>query len=139
MVDVKQEVDKCVCVVHPTQVENDGGVVATEPESARLDDRGDKNGECSDENGSGLLLDHLQLVQFDFAIPKRKEGWDEAEKVLSVCGGSHTYAGYVRIGGYDAAHSKAWERGKMPWYRDKPKAREGCIALGMCRTRFRAL
>jgi hypothetical protein len=136
MVDVKQEVDEYVRVVHPTQVENDGGVVAAEPESARLDDRGDKDGECSDEDRSGLLLDHLQLVQFDFAIPKRKEGRDKAKKVLDIGGGAHAYAGYVRISRNKAAHSTAWERRKMSWCQDKPRAREECKVFGHASNTF---
>jgi hypothetical protein len=139
VVDVKQEVDECVCIVHPTQVENDGRVVAAEPEGTRLDDRGDKDGECSDQDGSGLLLDHLQLIELDFAIPERKKGWDETEKVLGIGGGAHAYAGYVRISRNSAVHSRACERTKMLWYQDKPKARDGCDSLGMCRTRFCAL
>jgi hypothetical protein len=116
VVDVKQKVDERVCVVHPTQVKNDSGVVAAEPKSARLDDRGDKNSECSDEDGSGLLLDHLQLVELDFAIPERKEGRDEAKKVLGIVSGAHAYAGYVRIGRNETAHSKARERMRLLWY-----------------------
>jgi hypothetical protein len=107
VMDVKQEVDECVCVVHPTEVENDGGVEAAKPESKRLDHRGDKDGKCCDEDGSRLLLDHLQLVEFDFAIQERKEGWDKAQKVLGVGSGTHAYAGYVRIGRNKAIHGRA--------------------------------
>jgi hypothetical protein len=116
VVDVKQEVDECVRVVHPAQVENDGGVVAAEPEGTRLDDRRDKDSECSDEDGSGLLLNHLQLVEIDFAIPEREEGRDGSKKVLGIGSGTHTYASYIGISRNDTAHGGGWERMRMSWY-----------------------
>jgi hypothetical protein len=113
VMDVKQEVDKCVCVVHPAKIENDGGVEAAEPECKRLDDRRDKDSKCGDQYAGRLLFDHLQLVEFDFAIQDRKEGWDKAQKVLSIGGGTHAYAGDIRIGRNSAIHSRTRERTRM--------------------------
>jgi hypothetical protein len=77
VMDVKQKVNERVRVVHPAQVENDSGVVAAEPKGARLDDRGDKNSECSDEDGSG---DRAALLG---AVPSRarNSGSERGKKV----------------------------------------------------------
>jgi hypothetical protein len=111
VVDVEHKVDECVRVVHPAQTQDDGRVKGAQVEGQRLDDEGDEDGECGDEDGRRLLLDRVQLGFVHFRVVHEcVEGWYEAEDVLCVCRATDADAGDVRIP-RDVAHARR-ERGR---------------------------
>jgi hypothetical protein len=62
MVNVEDEVDECVCVVHPAEVQDHGRVEVAEPVLRQsLDNGRDEDGKRSHEDGRRLILNCLEL------------------------------------------------------------------------------
>jgi hypothetical protein len=98
VVDVEHKVDECVGVVHPAQTQDDRRVKGAQVEGQRLDDEGDEDGKCGDEDSCRLLLNRLQLGFVHFRVVHEcVERWYEAEDVLGVCCATDADAGDVRI------------------------------------------
>ena len=70
VVDVKDEVDKCVGVVHPTHHEDNIPMIVRHAQSASLDDGRDEDGEREDKVGRRLRFRIVQLSLGDLSIPK---------------------------------------------------------------------
>lgn len=103
VVDVEQEINEYVRIVHPAQAEDDDSVKAGQAARNGLDDGRDEDGEGGDEDGGGLCFDGVELDVVDVTIPKCPGGGDEAEDVLCVDGDANADARDVWIGGYAAS------------------------------------
>ncbi len=75
MVDEENEPDPCACIVHPTEIEHDGGMVtgnrgAFASRTFGQNDGGDENGKCDGEHANRLVPDSCQFIWRDFFIPQ---------------------------------------------------------------------
>jgi hypothetical protein len=98
MMNVEDEVDECVRVVHPAEVQDHRRVeVAQTVRRESLDDGRDENGERGHEDGRRLSLDCLELLRVDLPVYERIERRCKAEKVLGIDCYANTNAGDVRV------------------------------------------
>jgi len=84
VLNIEQKVYKGVCVVHPTQAENDTGVEVGQVGRPSLDDGRNENGKGGAEDRRRLFLDHVEFGHRHFFVPERPYRGDEAEEILHV-------------------------------------------------------
>jgi hypothetical protein len=103
MVNVEDEVDECVGVVHPAQVQDHRSVEVTKPVlGERLDDGGDEDSKRSHQDGRRLIFDCLELDRIDFPVYEGIECGHETKNVLGVYGHTNADARNVRVCWYQA-------------------------------------
>jgi hypothetical protein len=104
IMDVKQEVDECVRIIHPAQVEYNDTVEAAETEGLDLHDSRDEHCECRNQDRSRLFLNRFELFRSDFLVHECPERRNEAEKVLNVNSDSDANARDIRVSRYRTGH-----------------------------------
>jgi hypothetical protein len=98
MMNIQDEVDERVSVVHPAQVQDDRRMEVAKPVLESLEDGGDKDSECGDEDRRRLILDRVELLGVHHAVHECVERGNEAEDVLRIYGCADADARDVRVG-----------------------------------------
>ena len=104
VLDIEQEVDERVGVIHPAQVENDGCMEFINCLSCYigitlgLDNGGYEDGKSNGKHSDGLVLDTCQLTTCNLSIQKIKKDGNEAKYVLCIDSNVNAYTRNVWVG-----------------------------------------
>jgi hypothetical protein len=103
VVDIENEPNTRVGVIHPAQIEDDGGVVIGDSLVASSafgqDGGGNENGEGDRKHAEGLVCDASQLDPGNLSVPEMRDDWCKAQEILSVDSNANADARDIWVGG----------------------------------------